>query len=55
MSFVVESPIAFRTDYEEKNHYWGIFLKNTNELIGTIYLYTEGEIARIGTVSPSSV
>lgn len=49
---VREKLTEWQTDYEEKStYYWGIFLKDTDELIGTIYLYTEGEIALIGSVS----
>lgn len=36
---------------KDDTYYWGIFLKSSNELIGTIYLLTEGSIAKVGSLS----
>lgn len=41
-----------RTYYENLQEcYWGIFLKNNGELIGTIYLYPENINAELGFIS----
>lgn len=37
--------------YHQKECYWGVFLKENNVLIGTIYLYTENSNAKLGFIS----
>ena len=32
-------------------YYWGIFLKSNNEIIGTVYLLTECNASKVGTIS----
>jgi len=42
----------WQTEYKkDETYYWGIYLKSTDEFIGTIYLLTEGSIAEVGSVS----
>lgn len=42
----------WQTEYQKADtYYWGLYLKDTNELIGTIYLISEGEIVKVGSVS----
>lgn len=36
---------------KDDTYYWGVYLKATNELIGTVYLLTEGSIAKIASIS----
>lgn len=36
---------------KDDTYYWGMYLKSSNELIGTIYLLTEGRIAKVGSLS----
>lgn len=37
--------------YKEKECYWGIFLKENDALIGTVYLYPENKNADVGFLS----
>lgn len=42
----------WQEEYKKNDtYYWGIFLKSSNELIGTVYLLTEDSIARVGSIS----
>lgn len=36
---------------KDDTYYWGIYLKSSNEIIGTVYLLTEGSIAKVGSLS----
>ncbi|MDE5670486.1 MAG: GNAT family N-acetyltransferase [Eubacterium sp.] len=37
--------------YKQNECYWGVFLKENNELIGTVYLYDENASAEVGFIS----
>lgn len=37
--------------YKQNECYWGVFLKENNELIGTVYLYDENAGAEVGFIS----
>lgn len=41
----------WQKDYEQGECYWGVFLKNSDILIGTVYLYDENVKAEVGFVS----
>lgn len=42
----------WQEEYKKNDtYYWGIYLKSSDELIGTIYLLTEGSIAKVGSIS----
>lgn len=42
----------WQEEYKKNDtYYWGIYLKSSDELIGTIYLLTEGCIAKVGSIS----
>lgn len=42
----------WQDEYKKSDtYYWGIYLKSSNELIGTVYLLTEDSVAKIGSIS----
>lgn len=42
----------WKKEYEKNDtYYWGLYLKTTNELIGTIYLLTDDIAAKVGSIS----
>ena len=36
---------------KDDTYYWGIYLKSSNEIIGTVYLLTEDSIAKVASLS----
>ncbi|MGN0532448.1 MAG: GNAT family N-acetyltransferase [Eubacterium sp.] len=50
-SLVKDYIIKWQEYYNQNECYWGVFLKNSNELIGTIYLYDENASANVGFLS----
>lgn len=44
--------IEWQEEYKKNDtYYWGIYLKVSKELIGTVYLLTEGSVAKVGSLS----
>ena len=41
----------WQADYDKNECYWGVFLKENDELIGTVYLYDENAKAEVGFIS----
>ena len=44
--------LEWQEEYKKDDtYYWGIYLKPSNEIIGTVYLLTEDSIAKVGSLS----
>ncbi len=44
--------LEWQEEYKKDDtYYWGVYLKSSNELIGTVYMLTEGSIAKIASLS----
>ena len=44
--------LEWQSEYEKRDtYYWGLYLKSSDELIGTIYLLTECDQAKVASVS----
>lgn len=41
----------WQESYKQNECYWGVFLRENNELIGTVYLYDENAGAEVGFIS----
>lgn len=49
---VRQSLAEWQTEYKKTDtYYWGVYLDGEQQLIGTVYLLTEGELARVGSLS----
>lgn len=51
VSAVEDYLTKWQADYEQNECYWGVFLKENDVLIGTVYLYDENTAAEVGFIS----